>query len=803
MFPFARKTKIRMFLIALFLFVLLLGGMFSVLRFSSNARYALLRNDFLQNFLHTYRSFSRMSNILFLPYWFASSGLPQYELVLDPKDLIRLNEHLPQDPIDGQKLEDDQFDIKGYFIASDYGGAVKVRYRGKSANHWNAEQRSFRVEFPKENLFRGMRVLSLVIPYDRQYFVEPLNMYRAEKLGLRAPEMSFVEIKLQGKSSGGVYLAFEGFSKEWLDKNEGTDEFSLFTVRDDTRQDPDTNPPPLFSEEGIARWQLSNRKDVFAEDSEELTALRDLLVKANDAEFERLAPYLINLDQFYGWEMLNILAASAHQDDYWNLVMVFNSVTGRFEFIPWDVDTDLDSDYIDQFLREPTTLVAKRILSVPAFRQEFTKRLAAYVNDQKNLEDDVRFYNDLFQKTRVGFYKDNAKFFSTLEFRSQVQEYRDALIAHFERTRGVLARGEGGEYRFVRDETPKSIFGGSFSEFERLSVTVGEFLSRHPQFYLSDASTLSLGPGVYSFRESVLIPAGFRVVIQPGTDIYLGGEVSFVSWSPVEARGEEYTPIRVRRFSLQKPFGVFAVVNTGGQKNYFTHFDIEGGFQARINGMVLKGQMSVHNSDVEIRHSRFAGASADDAINVVYRDVLIADSFFENNTSDNIDLDFVRGAVLNSVFRNPEGGSNGDALDLSGSRVEIVGNTIEGCGDKGLSIGEHSFARVRRNTVVGCAIGVAVKDLSEAFFVHNTFLFNKTAIEAYQKKSVFGGGTIWMSDSVVWGNEKDTDIASGSSLFAQQSTTERGLAGRGNTSQKPDFRQLLPASIYEAIKDRL
>lgn len=790
MFPsVSRKMKIRMLVIAFFLFMLISGGAFAVLNFSPNARYALLRNDFLQNFLHTYRSFSRMSNILFLPYWFRSSHLEQYELVLDPKDIIRLNEHLPQDPIDGQKLEGDQFDIKGYFTANEYSGPVKVRYRGKTANHWSEEQRSFRIEFPKESLFRGMRVLGLVIPYDRQYFIEPLNMYRAKKLGLRAPELSFVEVKLKGKSSGGVYLAFEGFSKEWLDKNEGTDEFSLFTVLDDTRQDLDKNPPALLSEEGIARWQIVNNKTVPSADFKELRALITLLTKTDNAEFARQAPYLIDLEKFYSWETINVLAASGHQDDYWNLVMVFNSVTGKFEFIPWDVGTDMDSRYVEKFLREPVTVVSRRIFSVPEFRHEFERRFSAYVNNPDNLEDDLRFYDGLFEKTRVAFYKDNAKFFSTLAFRKQILQYREAVARHFESARNAIVK--------VLPSTE-----GKTSAQQRIEVR-NAFLVRYPQFYSPDGETLTLGPGVYSFRETVLIPEGFRARIQPGTDIYLGEGASFVSRSPVDARGSAYAPILVRQFSPQKPFGVFGVVNTGEQKNYFSYFDIEGGFQDVINGIVLKGQMSIHNSDVEIRNSRFAGAASDDAINIVYRGALIVDSIFENNASDSIDFDFVRGEIADSVFRNSAGGSNGDAIDLSGSRVVIAGNTIDGCGDKGLSIGERSFARVRRNVVSGCAIGVAVKDSSEAFFAHNAFILNKTAIEAYQKKQIFGGGKIWMAESAVWGNGSDTAIDAKSLLMVMKSIFERGIEGEGNTMEKPDFQKLLPASMYEAVKDKL
>ena len=70
-----------------------------------------------------------------------------------------------------------------------------------------------------------------------------------------------------------------------------------------------------------------------------------------------------------------------------------------------------------------------------------------------------------------------------------------------------------------------------------------------------------------------------------------------------------------------------------------------------------------------------------------------------------------------------------------------------GLPDKGMSVGEASQVVCRTNTFDSCTAGVAVKDLSQAWFVANEFTDNVVDVDAFQKKTIFGGGTVYFRDA--------------------------------------------------------
>ena len=86
--------------------------------------------------------------------------------------------------------------------------------------------------------------------------------------------------------------------------------------------------------------------------------------------------------------------------------------------------------------------------------------------------------------------------------------------------------------------------------------------------------------------------------------------------------------------------------------------------------------------------------------------------------------------------------SNGDGLDLRGSRVVVVNNELTGATGKAASVGEESEVLFVSNRVGQSAIGVAVKDLSTAYLYDNRFEENRRDVRATMKQPFFGGGRV-------------------------------------------------------------
>ncbi|HEY4509075.1 MAG TPA: CotH kinase family protein [Candidatus Paceibacterota bacterium] len=386
-------------------------------------RLRLLHNPAIQYFKHSYNSFRKLSDIVFLPYLFAESNLPVYDLNVSVNNTMSMNEALSPDPISGRMTDDNAPYVKALFEDKSIGfvDTIDLRYRGQEANHWNSLQKSYRIRFDDKNLWGGKRLVNFIIPYDRFYYIEPMNMYRAKKFGLIDVPMKFVRLNLNGTDNG-VYLMFEQWSPEFLEKK-GLPQGKIFSLADGvyhaTKLSDYVN---TFDEKG----------DVKKEELAELFFLRD---KSDVSTFKRKLPQIMDMDKLYHWNILNILARSNHQNEADNLLLYWNDVTLKFEMIPWDIEIyPPENPYTDS-----VSLLMKRVLSIPEFRARRDELLRQYIENPKNLEDDLAFYDKLEKETKIDFLKDNSKLQTDFTYLSNIKKYRRFVALDFEKAKEILS----------------------------------------------------------------------------------------------------------------------------------------------------------------------------------------------------------------------------------------------------------------------------------------------------------------------------------------------------------------------------
>ena len=96
-------------------------------------------------------------------------------------------------------------------------------------------------------------------------------------------------------------------------------------------------------------------------------------------------------------------------------------------------------------------------------------------------------------------------------------------------------------------------------------------------------------------------------------------------------------------------------------------------------------------------------------------------------------------------------GDNTDAIDVgdSSTDVQIIGNKVVNCGDKAVSIGQGSEARIFKNVFAKCNLGVGIKDSSSIGYIyHNTFYSNNVGVAVYEKVLNRGGGSAEVRNSI-------------------------------------------------------
>jgi len=118
--------------------------------------------------------------------------------------------------------------------------------------------------------------------------------------------------------------------------------------------------------------------------------------------------------------------------------------------------------------------------------------------------------------------------------------------------------------------------------------------------------------------------------------------------------------------------------------------------------------------------------------------------------------------------------SGNDAIDLMTTQAVVWDTVLLGNGDKGISTGEGSALFAVNNEFVGNAIGIQVKDSSEATVLNSTFRGNALAVDAYKKNWRYGdGGHVRIEKSRFESNERGLTADKHSSVSLRDCFVDR------------------------------
>ena len=123
-------------------------------------------------------------------------------------------------------------------------------------------------------------------------------------------------------------------------------------------------------------------------------------------------------------------------------------------------------------------------------------------------------------------------------------------------------------------------------------------------------------------------------------------------------------------------------------------------------------------------------------------------SSFERNVADAIDAD---GAADSEIHHCHFVDNGNDSIDLGeGSTLHAHHNVIERSGDKGFSNGDGSAGSIDHNIVIGCNLGIGIKDSSKPTVTNNTLYANNTGLRIYHHVDGFEGGMGVFTNNIVW-----------------------------------------------------
>jgi hypothetical protein len=144
-------------------------------------------------------------------------------------------------------------------------------------------------------------------------------------------------------------------------------------------------------------------------------------------------------------------------------------------------------------------------------------------------------------------------------------------------------------------------------------------------------------------------------------------------------------------------------------------------------------------------------SSAEDAINIIQSEFSFTKIKFYQTDSDAFDGDFTNGRIKDCSFT----AVGGDALDFSGSTIQVEQSEFSNIGDKAVSVGEQTILSIKNSTIENTNIGIASKDLSvvsaESIIIDEARF---AALAAYTKKPQYGPASLTAKKVEIRNSEK-------------------------------------------------
>ncbi len=299
-----------------------------------------------------------------------------------------------------------------------------------------------------------------------------------------------------------------------------------------------------------------------------------------------------------------------------------------------------------------------------------------------------------------------------------VQAIKSAITSATEKDESEKVRITA-EYRLLTDDILSTEelsirrFGSSWAEEggRPAPPSLEEALAAH-EFLTFDLETreLVVTPGEWNVIADLVVPVGHPLRVGPGTTLRFGGGAALISTEPLSMTGSESAPIVLEPAIGVGTWSGVTVLEADG-KSVWRNVHVKRTDAILRGGWMMTGGVTFYRCPVELYDCRFEDAAGEDALNIYGTEFIMDGVVVDTCASDAFDGDFVTGVVRNSTFIN----SVEDAVDVSGSDIDVEDCRFVDIGDKAISAGERSVVRARDCVVESASIGLASKDASRLF----------------------------------------------------------------------------------------
>ena len=627
-----------------------------------------------------------------------------------------------------------EIDIEYNFGICKYEGSV--RQNGDWPDHIKIENgkliRSLDVKLNNGNILNSIK-FKLLIPQTRNNHNEILGTLITKELGFLTPDTFEVLTDINGVKS--TMLFQEKSEKELLEKNkrrEGPifegDEELLWHYKDHE----------LFALENISLAKLLNKNWFNKGNTHQFIALKSFqklqnsylesytienkkkfrtLIFPNSKKNQTFNNYHLLLESMNGWHALR-----PHNRKYY-----YNSFTQNFEPIYYDGMLRLNAplpELNDTFYSKLQVSTINKYLLILS-NQDIKDKL---YNDYKSKvlkADDKFFLESMYQitnnlktirniiknKPTELIKKNNSR---EIYFKNHKNHKLDQLIVE-----NISKKKNDNIYQLeIRSTLNDKIINKDIISYE-----LGNILSRN---FFDNQRTIFLPKNKISSEKKIIKKA------------FLNGEIYFTQGLLFQINENEKKIVVKQNES--EDWILFSNINLEEWNFSFNGKSSPKNirFFNRMNNHGMTGCLNFYKVKFDNNIFEMQNGKCEDTLNIVNSSGKIKKINITSAFSDALDIDFSN-IFIEDASINLAGN---DCVDFSGGNYEINEFNLKNCGDKGVSIGEQSNAKIHKIKVENAVIGVASKDSSKSLINTTIMKEVETCLSSYNKKQEFFGSNL-------------------------------------------------------------
>lgn len=280
-----------------------------------------------------------------------------------------------------------------------------------------------------------------------------------------------------------------------------------------------------------------------------------------------------------------------------------------------------------------------------------------------------------------------------------------------------------------------------------------------------DDNKIILNKGEYILREKLIIPLGTTLVIEEGTTIKIDEDVSIISYSPVEIKGTEKSPVKIEALDSKKPFGTVAVVGTGANKSSIEYLNLSGGSMAKGLGINFAGTMAFYYSDAEIKNSTFKNNNGYVALDFHKSKMTLMDSMLTDNRSHYLRAYGASGEVNRTAIEGNSNTGNFKGISLLKSEIDIKNSLFRDFSDTSLELGKNSRVNLYNNSFHRGNVALYITGKSQAILYENTFSGYDSVLKSYESQQANRINKLYILDNNFQGNNLTYNIGNNAIIY--------------------------------------